>query len=512
MENVNSNLQSDSANLNTEMDTGINTERDRQMHTEQESEQDTYSDSSSDSDLSCLDDEDKKVCNIDKFRKLGISEPILRVIEEERFEDPSEIQLKSIPLVLAGKDVIAMSKTGSGKTLAFASKIIQSADRGRGIQTLVLTPTRELAEQVSMAIKKFSKYKHLSVEAIYGGVSINPQFSHLQHADIVVGTPGRILDHIERRTINLSNVKILVLDEADRMLDMGFLPDVKNIISRCPAQRQTMLFSATIPEEINDLVRTFMKNPSKVSVDCFVDPKKLTQFYYDVQENQKISLLAHLLKKDKTSGLVMVFCNTKHVTRFVAKNLRGAGINAVDLHGGLSQNQRQRVLQSFHSSQVDVLVCTDVAARGLDIPGVTHIYNYNVPNDEKQYIHRIGRTARAEKDGMAVNLISERDHENFSRVMRYNDVTVNKIELPAFERLALSFTMQKREFGSGGGHGSGGYRGHGGHGGGRRFGGGDRGGRSNADHTQGSSPHHSGAKSQGYGNRGRSHNWRHGRN
>jgi ATP-dependent RNA helicase DeaD len=243
-------------------------------------------------------------------------------------------------------------------------------------------------------------------------------------------------------------------------------------------------------------------------VDCFVDSKKLRQFYYDVQENQKISLLAHLLKNDKTSGLVMIFCNTKHITRFVAKNLRGAGINALDIHGGLSQNQRKRVLHSFHSNQVQVLVCTDVAARGLDIPNVTHVYNYNIPNDEKQYIHRIGRTARAEKDGMAVNLISDRDHENFSRVMRYNDVNICKNDLPQFERIALSFVMKKGFHGSGG-HGFHGHgRGHRHGSGGSRFGSGrNREGRSNAD-----GPRPGSQRSHGYGNRGRSHNWRYGKN
>src|SRR3989338_6628198 len=232
----------------------------------------------------------------DGFRKLGIIEPIIQAIQDEKFEKPSEIQEKTIPLVLAGKDIIAGSATGSGKTLAFGSGIIQNCERGKGIQSLILTPTRELAEQVSKALKRFSRYKHLEITSVYGGVSISPQIEKLRSADVVVGTPGRILDHLERNTINLSRIKILVLDEADRMFDMGFIDDVRKIISRCPVNRQTLLFSATISQDIAKLSQRYMKNPVKVSAEAYVDSKKLAQVYYDVPDNMKFSLLLHLLK------------------------------------------------------------------------------------------------------------------------------------------------------------------------------------------------------------------------
>ncbi|PIN76507.1 ATP-dependent RNA helicase, partial [Candidatus Woesearchaeota archaeon CG10_big_fil_rev_8_21_14_0_10_47_5] len=329
----------------------------------------------------------------------------MRSVEEEGFEKPTEVQEKAIPLVLAGRDVIAGSATGSGKTLVFGSGIIQHSEKGRGIQALVLTPTRELAVQITDALRKFSKHKPLEIAVVYGGISINPQILRLRKADVVVGTPGRLLDHIGRRTIDLSNVKILVLDEADRMLDMGFIDDVKQIIRQCPEKRQTLLFSATISDDIVDLARRYMKNPAKVSAESYVDPRKLTQFYYDVPDNLKFSLLVHLLKHEK-SGLVMVFCNSRRNTDFVANNLRLAGIDALATHGGLSQDQRNKTMKRFNSEHVCVLVCTDVAARGLDIKGVSHIYNYDIPSESKQYIHRIGRTARAGKEGKAISILS----------------------------------------------------------------------------------------------------------
>ena len=235
---------------------------------------------------------------MDIFRKLGIADYVIKTIEEEKFEKPSKIQEKAIPLILQGKDVIAQSATGSGKTLAFGVGIIQHLNKGDGVGALILTPTRELAEQIMRALRKFSKHKPLAITAVYGGVSITPQIDELRRADVVVGTPGRILDHLERRTINFSRLKILVLDEADRMFDMGFIDDVKRIIKTCPQNRQTMLFSATIPSEIEEIVQKYMKNPVKVSAETYVDPRKLSQCYYNVPQNMKLSLLAHLLKQE----------------------------------------------------------------------------------------------------------------------------------------------------------------------------------------------------------------------
>lgn len=385
-----------------------------------------------------------------EFRKLCIIEPIIRVIEEEHFEKPSEIQEKAIPLVVEGKDVIAGSATGSGKTLVFGAGIIQNSERNGKIQSLVLTPTRELAEQVSKALEKFSKYRKLRILAVYGGVSINPQIDRLRTADVVVGTPGRILDHIERRTIDLRHVKILVLDEADRMLDMGFIDDVERIIRQCPKQRQTLLFSATIYPEITNLAKRYMNNPIKISAEKYVDPSKLKQIYYDVQDNLKFSLLVHLLKHEQ-QGLVMVFSNTRRNVDFIAKNLKINSIEALGIHGGFSQAKRSNVMKHFHSGKVFILVCTDVAARGLDIPHVSHIYNYDTPKEAKEYIHRIGRTARAGKEGKVINLLSSRDHENFDRVLKENRVKIDKEIMPKVEKAKIrrieDWSGSRRSFG-----------------------------------------------------------------
>ncbi|MFH0831955.1 MAG: DEAD/DEAH box helicase [archaeon] len=380
---------------------------------------------------------------MDKFRKLGISEPMLEAIKEAGFEKPTEIQEKSIPLILSGKDVIACSATGSGKTLAFAAAIIKDAEPGRGIRALVLTPTRELAEQVAKALESFSKHKKLEIAAIYGGLSINPQISHLRHADVVVGTPGRILDHMNRGTIILQNVKTLVLDEADRMLDMGFIDDVKKILRECPEKKQTLLFSATINEDIARLIEKHLKNPVEVAAESYVNAEKLPQAYYDTQDNQKFSLLVHLLKNEK-SGLVMVFCNTRRNTDFVANNLKFLGINAMAIHGGFSQEKRNFVMGKFHSKNVQVLVCTDVAARGLDIEGISHIYNYDIPKDNKEYIHRIGRTARAGKEGKVINIVASRDYENFGRVLRDKNLNIIKEETPEIERVYVKPAERSR--------------------------------------------------------------------
>lgn len=373
---------------------------------------------------------------MESFKNLGISEPVLKSINDSKFESPSEIQEKSIPLILAGKDVIAGSATGSGKTLAFASGILQSSEKGKGIQALVLTPTRELAEQVAKALTKFSRYKPLTIIAVYGGVGIAQQIRELRTADVVVGTPGRILDHIGRNTIRLGNVKTLVLDEADRMFDMGFKEDVEKIIRKCPQERQTLLFSATISKDVVRLARSYMKKPLQVSVESYVDPKKLTQTYYNVGDELKFSLLVHLLKHEN-SRLVMVFCNTKRNTDKVAKNLRFSGIDALAIHGGLPQGKRNDVMKMFHSGRSCVLVCTDVAARGLDIRGVSHVYNYDIPRESRQYIHRIGRTARAGAEGKAINILSRNDYDNFSAVLKENDVEIMEEVLPVLEKAVM---------------------------------------------------------------------------
>ena len=371
-----------------------------------------------------------------KFKQLGVIDPILKSIEEKNISEPTEIQKKTIPVILQGKDIIAGSKTGSGKTLAFATAIIQKVEKGQGVQAIVLTPTRELTLQVCDSIKHFSKYKKLTVNPIYGGVAINPQIENIKFTDVIVGTPGRVLDHLSRDTLRLDKVKIVVLDEADRMLDMGFIDDVKKILDECSNDRQTLLYSATISTEIYQLAKGYMKNPEKISVESNVDPKKLKQVYYQAQQNMKFSILVHLLKKD-TTGLVMVFCNTQRITDFLAKNLSKNGIRAVAIHGGLTQAKRTKTMEMFHSGKAFVLVCTDVAARGLHVEDVSHVYNYDIPRESKQYIHRIGRTARAGKEGIAINILTERDYDNFNNVLRDYGLDIERIETPHVQKIML---------------------------------------------------------------------------
>ena len=385
---------------------------------------------------------------MDKFRSLGLSQGTLKALEEIKFSIPSEIQEKTIPLAIAGKDVIGKSSTGSGKTLAFGAPIIEKVKPKRGLQALILTPTRELAEQISKALKTFSKYNPLKIITVYGGTSIEKQIRELPHAEVVVATPGRALDHLKRRTIDLSKIKILVLDEADRMLDMGFIHDVTEIVHHCPKQRQTLLFSATLSEDIMHISRKYMQQPKEVSAKENVDPTKLEHVFYDVPSNQKFSLLVHLLKKE-SSNLVMIFCNTKRNVDLIAKNLQSQGFEAIALHGDLNQAKRNRVLENFHKSSRVILVCTDVAARGLDIKGVSHVYNYESPKTTTEYIHRVGRTARAGKEGKAITIIADRDYENFRRVMDTDLIKIKNLPLPDFGRVFVNMNDEGRERQSG---------------------------------------------------------------
>src|SRR3989338_6026049 len=273
------------------------------------------------------------------FENFKLSSELLTAIKRLGLTKPTEIQVKSIPPIMEGKDVIGESATGSGKTLAFGCGIIDHVVPRKGLQALILTPTRELAEQVKESLRKFQHNKPLRIIPVYGGVSMGRQVEELSQAEVVVGTPGRLLDHLRQRTINTSKIKLLVLDEADRMLDMGFIDDVEQIIRACPAKRQTLFFSATISQEIKDLSSKYRNNPVKVFAENMVDPSKLKQVYYDVPKNMKLSLLVHLLQQEK-EGLVMVFCNSRKTTDFVVKSLKSNRIDAIAIHGGLSQNKR----------------------------------------------------------------------------------------------------------------------------------------------------------------------------
>ncbi len=373
-----------------------------------------------------------------EFGKLGLSAGMLKVLSDSGIDSPTDIQAKAIPLVLAGRDVLGSSATGSGKTIAFGTPIIERLDAGNGIQTLILAPTRELAEQVGKTLEKYSKHAGLRVVEIYGGVSIVPQKHDLRSADIVVGTPGRILDHLRNDSLDLSKIRFLVLDEADRMLDMGFIDDVVTIINKCPKERQTLLFSATISSDISRIAKHYMNEPVLVESESQVDPAKLHQIYYDTPSNLKFSLLVHLLKEER-KGLVMVFCNTRRNADYVVHNLERNGIDAIAIHGGLAQNKRSRVMEEFHSSKALILVCTDVAARGLDIKNVSHIYNFDVPKTSTEYIHRIGRTARAGKEGIAITIVSQRDYDSFRNVLRDPAITIKQVPMPEIQSIPVRF-------------------------------------------------------------------------
>jgi superfamily II DNA/RNA helicase len=378
------------------------------------------------------------IFTMEKFKQLMLSEEMLVAIAEAGFEEPSEIQEKAIPLVLQGKDVVGSSATGSGKTLAFGAGLIDKSERGAGLQTLIMTPTRELAEQVATTLRKFSRSKGLRVEQIYGGVGFGPQINNIRRADIVVGTPGRLLDHLKRGTLKLTKVKHLVLDEADRMLDMGFIKDVDRIISSCPNDRQTLLFSATMSKDVTNMTSRYMKNPVHFSAGEMVDASKLYQVYYSVTQDMKFSFLTFLLKREK-NGVVMVFCNTRRNTDKLTRFLGMNGLHALAIHGGLSQNKRSDVMQAFHTGKTLILVCTDVAARGLDIKDVSHVYNYDIPKTGSDYIHRIGRTARAGKNGIAVSFVSSGDHGDFNQILKQGGSSIEKVQLPKFDILKDSF-------------------------------------------------------------------------
>lgn len=387
---------------------------------------------------------------MEKFAKLGLSKKLIDVLKWHGFKEPTEIQEKAIPLALAGRDIIGGSATGSGKTLAFASPIVENLKPNRWIQALILTPTRELAEQVATSIRDFGKNKGLRVLAVYGGVKIGPQIRKLATTDVLVGTPGRILDHMGRGSLRLDSIKFLVLDEVDRMFDMGFSRDVERIISECPRRRQTMMFSATISQDIDHLSKKYTKNPAEISVRSYVDPSKLKQVYYDVPDNKKFSLLVSLLKKED-ADLVMVFCNTRRNVDFIADNLIRNGINAKAIHGKIEQKKRIRVLEEFHRKGLGVLVCTDVAARGLDIKGVSHVYNYDIPHEPKDYIHRIGRTARAGKKGKAITILASRDYEKFGTMIQSKEINITSEKLPQLEivRIKIDSGRDRNRFSQG---------------------------------------------------------------
>ena len=372
-----------------------------------------------------------------RFNELHVRPELLEVINKMGFSEMTPIQEKCIPLGLHGRDVVGQAETGSGKTIAFALPILDKIHPGKGLQALVLTPTRELCVQVTGVFRELSKHMGVHTVSVYGGVSITPQMDEIRMADVVIGTPGRILDHLGRKTIGFPHTQFLVLDETDKMFEMGFIEDVEEILGHVPKQRQTFMFSATISYDVQAVMEKHLNNPETVVTQSYVDKNKLKQVYYDIHhQNDKFSLLVHLLR-NHTKGLAIVFCSTRQESDTVAKNLKHQGISAMAIHGGMSQHDRLESLDAIKTQKTNVLVATDVAARGLDIKNVTHVYNYDVPKTAREYIHRIGRTARAGEDGMAVTLLTERDHDNFRRVMGDRELNIEPAELPRFGNVML---------------------------------------------------------------------------
>jgi ATP-dependent RNA helicase DeaD len=357
-----------------------------------------------------------------------------KAIMDLGFSEFTEIQEKCIPLIQQGRDVIGLSFTGSGKTAAFGFPALEKVIPGKGIQLLVIVPTRELCIQVAKEFRKFTKYRKTFVVEVYGGVSINPQFDNLQRADAVVGTPGRLLDHLQRGTIDLNRIKILILDEADKMFEMGFIEDISRIVARVPKNSQKLFFGATMPQAIMSIARTYMNNPERVKMQAYVDESKLIQHYYDVQRGDKFSLLMHVVKSG-AHGLIIVFCATRRIVDLLSRNLIKQGIHAQALHGGITQNRREQVMQAFRDQKMDVLVASDVAARGLDIKNVGLIVNYDLPKTSEEYVHRIGRTARAGCAGKVISLLCSEDYENFTRILEDRSLLIQKLETPAFTRI-----------------------------------------------------------------------------
>ena len=367
------------------------------------------------------------------FTEFGLEPKVLQAITELGFEESTPIQDKAIPIALTGRDLIGQAQTGTGKTAAFGipliNKIPTSEDR---IVALIMTPTRELAIQVADEIGKLTRYKGLRSLPIYGGQEIGRQIRALKKKpQIIIGTPGRLLDHINRKTIRLEDVQTVVLDEADEMLDMGFMEDIQSILKQVPEERHTMLFSATMPLNIQKLAQQFLKNPEHVSVI----PKQVTaplidQGYMEVHERQKFEALSRLLDMESPE-LAIIFGRTKRRVDELSEALQKRGYSADGLHGDLSQNQRDSVMRKFRDGSIDVLVATDVAARGLDVSGVTHVINFDLPQDPESYVHRIGRTGRAGKEGTAMSFVTPRELDHLHFIEKVTRQRMTRKPLPS---------------------------------------------------------------------------------
>ena len=381
----------------------------------------------------------------DTFTKLGIEKNIVKALAEENIITPSDIQIKSIPIILSGKDIIGKSKTGSGKTGAFAIPIINMTKHSNFVKSLILAPTRELAIQISNEFSKFSKYKNLNFATVYGGASINKQIKAIKKADVVIGTPGRIIDHLVNNNLDLSKINNFVLDEADQMVDMGFINDIEKILNFTSDHKQIILFGATISEEVNYLINNYMNKPVIAESETNVSNNFLKQYYYPVKRQNKFSLLTHLLKT-KESEQVIVFCSSIVTVKMVHKNLKSNGIDVGMIHGKMNQNKRIKSINQFNNGKQKILVASPVAARGLDIKNVSHIFNYDLSDDPQEYVHRVGRTARGGKKGKAYTLLSRRDRHVFNRILNNYDLEIEKLPLEEFP--IISFKTGNKKFSS----------------------------------------------------------------
>ena len=366
-----------------------------------------------------------------EFTSLNLREELVQAINELGYSEPTPIQAAIVPIMLKGADVIGQAQTGTGKTAAFALPILHNFTQQRYVQALILAPTRELALQVAGSMIEYGKHLDVRVLAVYGGQPYGPQISRLNRGvDVVVGTPGRLLDLIERNSLNIKHIRTLVLDEADEMLNMGFMEDVEKILAETPAERQTALFSATLPPRIRLLANRFMRDPQPVTIKRETLTLASTeQRYYLVHESDKTNALTRLFEIEPIKS-ALIFARTRAETATLANELVVRGIPAEAIHGDLDQNARERVLGRFRANQLKVLVATDVAARGLDIEDISHVFNYHLPDDAEVYIHRIGRTGRAGKTGIAITLIAPREKRRLREVEALTKQPIKKWELP----------------------------------------------------------------------------------
>ncbi|MGA1846677.1 DEAD/DEAH box helicase [Deferribacter abyssi] len=373
-----------------------------------------------------------------EFEKLGVSKSIIEALKKKGFEEPTDIQKLVIPKILNSEnDIVAQAQTGTGKTAAFGIPVIEKIDRkNEGISCLILTPTRELANQVAEEINSLKGRRRITVVPVYGGQSMELQLKRLSgNVDIVVGTPGRILDHLKRGSLKISGIEYFILDEADEMLNMGFIDDIKTIFRYTPENRRVLLFSATMPKEILNLAKNFMKGYEVVKVESKQLTTALTeQIYFEVNEEDKFEALCRI--RDLYPEFYgLIFCRTKVDVDKVANKLIDRGYNAEGLHGDLSQYQRERILHKFKTKRVNMLVATDVAARGIDIGNLTHVINYSLPQNPESYVHRIGRTGRAGKKGMAITFVTPSEYKNLLYIMRISNTKIKKEKLPGIDEL-----------------------------------------------------------------------------